>query len=548
MSESHDEVPVGFLFVLFRGMKWFFTNGKIMAVTLCLSYTFAFMGIQSNNKNYERSQRMATETAANQRYYQQTGQYQNVGHVELTFINVTKWAFHPVSLAMYALLAWGIVALYNRIRNGKNGKRKATAKLPDNWRATNPHAFTFQTSEDHIMLSNPFRGILVCGGAGSGKTHSLFKPIIEQAFSVGFAGILYDYKYPELAHLIPENKKVAVKVVTLNNPHGSARVNPLAPRYIKTTAHAEEYAGIIIANLLPESIKKPDFWSRSATALLQSGIIYLRDTAPDRCSIPSLVALITQDPAKLLNELRTWEPSRVCIQSILTAMDGGSSNQLSGVVGTLQLALNRLNNEAVNYIFSGDEVDLALNNPLHPTFLVIGADNEVQNAYAPAISLTIAVAAKMMNTAGDKHPSVIIMDEAPTLYIPHLEQIPATGRSRMIGLVFGCQDVSQVVDAYGQDKARALLANLGNQFFGRTTSRETAEHVAQMFGREMVESVSVSRGTSSSAGGVSGSKTVSTSLVERAAIQVKDILAFSPGQFACIVSDGTKGIYIRQLR
>lgn len=510
---------------------------KFVIVVLVLSGLFGAARIYGNNENLERSKHVSENRRAN---------YPNKGYIELTPISAITRGLERDLLFENSIASVIIVLIWNRIR--RNKRTKAPQTLPPNYRTNNPHAFAFHTTKDYILLSNPFRGILVCGGAGSGKTHSLFKPIIEQVFSVGFAGILYDYKYPELTNLLPQNPTIPVKVVNLANPHASARVNPLAPRYIKSTAHAEEYAGIMVANLLPESIKKPDFWSRSATALLQSGIIYLRDTAPDRCSIPGLVALITKNPTVLLTELRQWEPSRACIQSILTAMDSGSDNQLAGVVGTLQLALNRLNNEAVNYIFSGDDIELGLNNPLKPTFLVIGADNEVQSAYSPAISLTIAVAAKMMNTAGEKHPSVIIMDEAPTLYIPHLEQIPATGRSRMIGLVFGCQDVSQVVDAYGQDKARSLLANLGNQFFGRTTSRETAEHVVQLFGRELVESVTVSTGRSGSASGFSGNKGVSKTLVERAAIQVKDILAFSPGQFACIVADGTRGIFVRQLK
>ena len=64
----------------------------------------------------------------------------------------------------------------------------------------------------------------------------------------------------------------------------------------------------------------------------------------------------------------------------------------------------------------------------------------------------------------NQQKSVVLLDEAPTIYIPNIEQIPATARSNKIATIFGVQDFSQLVDNYGQDKAQIILANLGNQF------------------------------------------------------------------------------------
>ena len=60
--------------------------------------------------------------------------------------------------------------------------------------------------------------------------------------------------------------------IDLNNPEQSPRVNPIQPDYLLNTSYAREFAQAIVANLIKESIKKPDFWNRSATDLLTACI------------------------------------------------------------------------------------------------------------------------------------------------------------------------------------------------------------------------------------------------------------------------------------
>ena len=90
----------------------------------------------------------------------------------------------------------------------------------------------------------------------------------------------------------------------------------------------------------------------------------------------------------------------------------------------------------------------------------------------------------------NQQKSVVLLDEAPTIYIPNIEQIPATARSNKIATIFGVQDFSQLVDNYGQDKAQIILANLGNQFFGRVTNGKTAEMVKNLF-KKKIEYLSI---------------------------------------------------------
>ena len=87
-----------------------------------------------------------------------------------------------------------------------------------------------------------------------------------------------------------------------------------------------------------------------------------------------------------------------------------------------------------------------------------------------------------MNQAG-KHHSAVLLDEAPTLYIPKLEIIPATARSNKVSISFFAQDISQIVSQYGQKNADLIISLLNNQFFGRVSSQKTAEYVSKLFGK-----------------------------------------------------------------
>ena len=49
-----------------------------------------------------------------------------------------------------------------------------------------------------INIVNPFRGTLVLGTPGSGKSYSVYTPFMEQMIKKGYTMFVYDFKYPAL--------------------------------------------------------------------------------------------------------------------------------------------------------------------------------------------------------------------------------------------------------------------------------------------------------------------------------------------------------------
>lgn len=408
------------------------------------------------------------------------------------------------------------------------------------WLPTNPNDFNWGYG-----INNPFRGVLIVGGAGSGKTHTFVKGMIEKAMDLNYSGIIYDYKYPSLtkmAYNIKKDYSLPVKqyVVNFEDPKQSHRVNPLDPSYLKSVAYAEEYATTIINNLMPETIKKPDFWTRSAIALLQASIWYFKEHFPDKCNLPNVVTFIQQPTHVVLSALRQDELCAQLISSILTAFDNKAEGQLSGTVGTLQIALNKINTPEIAYILSGNDFSLDLNDPSDPKLLCLGNSPQMQDTYGPVISLICTVALKMMN-ADNKHHSIVLLDEAPTLYIPKLETVPATGRERKIAVIYIAQDISQIVDRYGKEKKDTIIANLANQFWGRVSHHETAEYISRLFGRAEVVRTSYSKSNNwgdSSSGTSSGeSESYTNAIAETEVLKASEVYKFTPGTFAYSIVD-----------
>ncbi|MFD2587318.1 type IV secretory system conjugative DNA transfer family protein [Croceitalea marina] len=411
----------------------------------------------------------------------------------------------------------------------------------------------FDARPSKIYLNNPMRGIYIQGGAGSGKSESLFKPIIKNAVKKSITGILYDFKSTELTkyyyhHQQKGEQNLDVYFLDFLNPLKSHRLNPLAPEYLLKAPYAFEYSEVIINNLLPETIKERKYWDRDAQSILTGIIWFIKKHHPKQCSLPHIISLVLEaDTQQLLDKVSSDPETAGMVVSLRQAMNRGAEKQVAGVISTLQTALSRLNNPEIFWLLSGNDLNLDLNNPESPKFLCIGNDSSLPQTYSPAISLIISVAAKLMNKP-DKLPSTIILDEAPTLYIPNFEQLPATGRSNKISTVFGTQDYSQIVEKYGSDKAQVIIANLGNQFYGRTSNTKTAEIIQSVFSKEdkMYWLSNKSTGTSGQIVHLNSndSRGKSQSIQERERLKVNQILKADTGQFYGIVAEGSPREFI----
>lgn len=428
----------------------------------------------------------------------------------------------------------------------KKGKRKPKQNIPNS-----PDALELSTSSGKIRINNPFRGVFIVGSAGSGKSESIGVPLLNQFISKGFAGIVYDFKFPTLANdvqafLDANRSGLRHYFLNFNNPYQSNRVNPLNPVYLPNTSYAREYAQALISNLMKESIKKPDFWSRSATDLLTACIWYLKEEHPDKCDLPHVCAMITSNDTLLLEILQTNATTAQMTISIYNAMKRGAEGQTAGVIGTLQGVIAQINTPEIMYIFGADDFSLNVNDPDNPILLTVGTYPTLVNTFSPLCSLVITVATKLMNQP-NKHKSFVLLDEAPTCYIPNLEILPNTARSNKVSPVIMCQDLSQLTDGYGKEKSEVLFAACNNHFYGRVSSSHTSEILSKQFGK--IDRTFISQSVGQQQNKILGKHyTQSESVQERDIIKPAEFLNFNVGEFAGIVVESNAPTFREHLQ
>jgi hypothetical protein len=458
-------------------------------------------------------------------------------------IGITGFTPSVIKFLYPVLFLIGNFSVGALILNYKNDpaipKTNETILGAESVKSTKDYAVVLATWNGVVNIPNIFRSVLGIGGAGAGKTASLIEPILYHVRKLDMAGLIYDFKFPTLSNVAyscfknfePTNVKFYPVSFTENSK--SYRFNVIDPRLLESQTHVEEYSISLYYNLDKDAIKNSGgkFFSDSAAGLLKAVIWFLKRKHPEYCYLPHVVNLIlTADTKTLVKMIASDNETRGMVKSVQEAFEKDATDQLAGVIGTLTMQLQKINTPAINWTLSGDDFTLDLNNPYNPKFLALGSDPALRNALSPVVAMIHTVALKLMNQQG-KHPSAVLIDELPTIYIPNLEDTPATARSNKLALVCATQDFSQLDTMVGKDKRSALVANLGTQFYGNLSGLETAEYVSKMIGKEYRIVESFNLGESINDSGESNSTGKSYSQQQRNILDTQTMFSLEQGVF-----------------
>ena len=190
-----------------------------------------------------------------------------------------SWFGFPANRILYALCSVvgtmlvhqgldGIAKYYNykvgedRF-NFENESFQQSETLVDNDYSVNIPMIYYWKQKMHkgwINIINPFRGTIVLGTPGSGKSFGIIDPFIRQHAAKGFSMMVYDFKYPTLAKTLfyqycknrkagklPEN--CGFRTINFTDVEYSDRINPIQRKYIPDLAAASETAATLLASL-----------------------------------------------------------------------------------------------------------------------------------------------------------------------------------------------------------------------------------------------------------------------------------------------------------
>ena len=397
-----------------------------------------------------------------------------------------------------------------------------------------------------VNIVNPFRGTWVVGTPGSGKTFSIIEPFIRQHSAKGFAMVVYDYKFPTLAQKLyyhyRVNKKAGLtpkdcdfNIINFVNVEYSRRVNPIQLKYISNLAAASETAETLLESL--QKGKKEggggsdQFFQTSAVNFLAACIYFfcnyekrpydanghemnydktidpetgmikptgvVRDTAGNivepaywlgkYSDMPHILSFLNESYETIFEVLMTDTEVAPLLGPFRTAFDNKALEQLEGMIGTLRVFTSRLATKESYWIFSkeGDDFDLKVSDPAHPSYLLIANDPEMESIIGALNALILNRLVTRVNTGQGKNvPVSIIVDELPTLYFHKIDRLIGTARSNKVSVTLGFQELPQLESDYGKVGMQKVITTVGNVVSGSARAKETLEWLSNdIFGK-----------------------------------------------------------------
>lgn len=397
-----------------------------------------------------------------------------------------------------------------------------------------------------VNIVNPFRGTWVVGTPGSGKTFSIIEPFIRQHSAKGFAIVAYDYKFPTLAQKLYYhyriNKKAgltpkgcAFNIINFVNVEYSRRVNPIQLKYISNLAAASETAETLLESL--QKGKKEggggsdQFFQTSAVNFLAACIYFfcnyekrpydengqemnydktidpetgmIKPTGVVRdamgnvkepaywlgkySDMPHILSFLNESYETIFEVLMTDTEVAPLLGPFRTAFDNKAMEQLEGMIGTLRVFISRLATKESYWIFSkeGDDFDLKVSDPNHPSYLLIANDPEMESIIGALNALILNRLVTRVNTGQGKNvPVSIIVDELPTLYFHKIDRLIGTARSNKVSVTLGFQELPQLEADYGKTGMQKIITTVGNVVSGSARAKETLEWLSNdIFGK-----------------------------------------------------------------
>lgn len=407
-----------------------------------------------------------------------------------------------------------------------------SVNLPTRYRLKN------KVRKGWINVVNPFRGTIITGTPGSGKSFAFVKPFIRQMIAKGYTMYVYDYKFPELTEetynaLLVNVDKYAVPpsfyMINFDDLSRSHRCNPLHPDLLHDITDATESAKTILLNLNRNWItKQGDFFVESPVNFFTAVIWFLRLYEDGKyCTLPHAIEFISRDYDEMFPILSSHPQIATLVKPFYSAYKSGATDQLEGQIASARIPLSRLASPSLYWVLSGNDFTLDLNNPKEPKVVCLGNNPDRQDIYGAALGLFNSRISRLINKP-NKLPSAMIVDELATIYFRGLDDLIATARSNKVAVVLSFQDMTQLIRDYGDKVALSIFNICANVFTGQVKGT-TAKDLAERFGK----TEQVRKGYSQNRMDTS----FSHSMVMQDRIPSSRIASLSQGEFVGTVAD-----------
>ena len=361
--------------------------------------------------------------------------------------------------------------------------------------------------------------------------------VYDYKFPILATKLYYHYRKNQTQGRLP--KDCNFNIINFVNVEYSARINPIQQKYIGNLAAAQETAETLIESLQKGQKNSgggsDQFFQTSATNFLAACIFFFvnynkkpfdedgnelfpeygedKETHHKRLTgrvfkdarqvgnkeyqvqpacwkgqysdMPHVLSFLNHSYDEIFEVLETDPEVFPLLGPFMTAFHNQAMEQLEGMIGTLRVQTSRLATKESYWVFSGDDFDLKVSDPRHPSYLLIANDPEMESIIGSLNALILNRLVTRVNSGMGKNiPVSIIVDELPTLYFHKIDRLIGTARSNKVAVTLGFQELPQLEADYGKVGKDKIITTVGNVVSGSARSKETLDWLSgDIFGK-----------------------------------------------------------------
>lgn len=359
-----------------------------------------------------------------------------------------------------------------------------------------PIAKAFGGRDVFLPPSQWLRHFVMFGPTGSGKSKTFFISMIR-AILAKSSCLVYDPKGELFAQTAGSAKRLFR--LDLNDPTKSDRWN-FVPKCRNDPAFACQIAGMMIGIESRRKTNADSFWGDAEQIALTAILLHIAEVYREK-AIPAFAAdfliALGEDGNDAFAQAMENSPSLYAKQAYSAFRQAPIQTRGSILIGLYNklrpftLAPARM----VTIPPTADEkagccrlIDFSeLRRPGTAIYLVVSEG--AADIYKEFIASFLGQAVMEMRLDGlnePEHPCFVLIDEAYQLNVAEVKRISGIGRGRGVGLGLGYQDLPQMYDQYGREKANAILGTVMTKIFLPGLDDVTAEYASKQLGETTI--------------------------------------------------------------
>ena len=344
---------------------------------------------------------------------------------------------------------------------------------------------------DDDLLS---RHILFLGGIGTGKTNSFFQLInqLRHQLNENDVMIIFDSKGDFHERFYSPGD------VVISNDSRSCGISGLDYwnifNEIENDEHLEENVIEVANTLFSDKIEKTSqpFFPNAAKGIFTAVLTHLIRSGSDMANNEALRTFLDSSPTSEIRAMLFEYPE---FRSMISYIADDRSPQTQGVMSELQTTIREI--FIGNFMKKGTlsirdlvrrkkgckifiEYDLAIGNLLTPIYKLL-------------FDMAIKEALSVHKTTGNVW---LITDEFKLLpNLKHIDDAVNFGRGQGIKLMVGVQNISQIYEAYGEERAKSILSGLLTTVCFRVNDEDSREYIKGIHGKNIKQNIYTSVST-----------------------------------------------------